>query len=564
MPHKLLKCLMCECVDSIKHILKHAWGLRSFNIVHRVMLPTYVTHSAPFNAMHFVSCSLLSFLRKYFDDQSNSVNFSVFCFRAKFSLTQIINLCFFYLILRLISNTFTINSAGISPATRQREQRVRGMQRRLNIAPQHVNFDIKCDSPEKEPNMTEDMSFYSSNNPASSPRPCPISPCRTDMSLLSPGSSPSMFIIENNVQLPRVNSHDSTSMDSGYSGISNNRLSTSSSSSAFQFVEPKRPENSSPPSLKTPSKYSPTSLSNSMNSSGSSRMGFTVFHSLSSGSGDSNEDDYMELMDMESMDEDAQMPIDLNSLICKDIKNSSKTPDHKRTDSFVRKCLKMDAGVKNSLFSSPTPKTSTITSLITTPERQCLQVISENLTPYRNITTGAFKRPEPPTMSPIQSKRYKSENEPPASADPMKFLHPQFPQKRPILRKSMSMNDADIMTALSRSTSEPNLIGDFSRPFCLPLVEGRHTDLKSISAQTMRQLVLGEFHENVASFKVIDCRYPYEFEGGHIIGALNLYTHEQVLEEFVAKRTETVAANGLKRNIIVFHCEFSSERGPKL
>lgn len=471
----------------------------------------------------------------------------------------------FLLLVRLISNTFTINSAGISPATRQREQRARGMQRRLNIAPQHVNFDIKCDSPEKETNMTEDMSFYSSNNPALSPRPCPISPCRTDMSLFSPSSSPSMFTIVNNVQLPRVNSHDSTSMDSGYSGISNNRLSTSSS--AFQFVEPKRPENSSPPTLKTPSKYSSPSLSNSMNSSGNSRMGFTVFHSLSSGSGDSNEDDYMELMDMESMDEDAQLPIDLNSLICKDIKNSSKTPENKRPDSYVRKCLKMDVSVKNSLFSSPTPKTSTITSLITTPERQCLQVISENLTPFghRKGTAGAFKRPEAPSMGPISSKRHKSENEPPASADSMKFLHPQFPaQKRPVLRKSMSMNDADIMSALSRSSAEPNLIGDFSRPFCLPLVEGRHTDLKSISAQTMRQLILGDFHENVESFKVVDCRYPYEFEGGHIIGALNLYTHEQILEEFVTKRTETVAANELKRSIIVFHCEFSSERGPKL
>lgn len=561
MPHKLLN---AWCVSALI-LLSACWEefLGSSISQHRVMLPTYVTHSAPFNALKCISFNFMlvvEFLKlkmNFVIKEILSVLTSLLC--NVIHEMKLLSQCFL-MFCRLISNTFTINSAGISPATRQREQNARGVRRRLNIAPQHVNFDIKCDSPEKETNMTEDMSFYSSNNPASSPRPC-------RMSLLSPGSSPSMFSIENNVQLPRVNSNDSTSMDSGYSGISNSRLRTSSSSlsSAFQFVEPKRPDNSSPPSLKTPSKYT-TSLSNSMNSSGSSRMGFTVFHSFSPGSGDSNEDDYMELMDMESLDEDAQMPIDLNSLICKDIKNSSKTPDNKRPDSLVRKCLKMDASVKNSLFSSPTPKTSTITSLITTPERQCLQVISENMTTFghRNITTGAFKRPEPPTMSVVHSKRYKCENEPPASADPMKFLQPQFPQKRPILRKSMSMNDADIMTALSRSSSEPNLIGDFSRQFCLPLVEGRHTDLKSISAQTMRQLVLGEFHEHVASFKVIDCRYPYEFEGGHIIGALNLYTHEQILEEFVTKGTENIAANGLKRNIIVFHCEFSSERGPKL
>lgn len=458
---------------------------------------------------------------------------------------------------RLISNTFTINSAGISPATRQREQRARGMQRRLNIAPTNINFDIKCDSPEKDSNLTEeDISFYSTNNPASSPRPCPISPSRDDVSLLSPGTSPSIFRIDSNV-FNRLNSHDSSSRDSGYSGpdISNTRISSSSSSSVFRFVEPKLPETSSSPTLKTPAKFS------SLNSSGSSRAGFTVFHSLSSGSGDSIDDDYMELMDLEMMDDDMQMPNDMNSLICKDIK-SSKTPD-RRPDS-VRRSLNMEGNVKHSLF-SPSPKTSTITSLITTPERQCLQSISENITPFghRSATTGAFKRPEPPTMSPIQSKRHKGENEPPVLGSLLPFSQPQyFQQKRPVLRKSVSMNDAVIHDALARSSAEGTLIGDFSRSFVLPIIEGNHADLKSISAATMRELLLGGFEENVNSYKVIDCRYPYEFDGGHIRGAMNLYTHEQVLEELVTKQTES--ADGQKRDILIFHCEFSSERGPKL
>lgn len=374
-----------------------------------------------------------------------------------------------------------------------------------------------------------------------------------------------MFTIDK-IQLPRQNSQDSTSMDSGYSGLqtdtSNTRLSTSSSTSAsaFRFIEPKRPETSSPSALKTPSKYSSTSLS-SLGSAGK-RMGFTVFHSLSTGSVGSADDDYMELMDMESMDDDAQMPTDLSSLMSKDIKNSTRTPDHKRPESYVRKCLNMEGGGVRNIFNSP--KTSTVTSLITTPERQFLQKISENVSsPFRNITGGAFKRPEPPAMSPIQSKRYKCENEPPLTADSVKFPHPpQFPQKRPVLRKSVSMNDAVIMNALTRSSSDSNLIGDFSRNFCLPLIDGRHSDLKSITSDTMSKLLKGEFNDRVASFKVIDCRYPYEFEGGHITGALNLFTHEQILEQ-LANKTDT-GADGMKRDILVFHCEFSSERGPKL
>lgn len=370
--------------------------------------------------------------------------------------------------------------------------------------------------------MSEDISFYSTNNPALSSRPCPISPSRndTDLSLLSLGTSPSTFVFEN----IRIKREDS------------NRNSASSTSS-FQFVEPKRPETS-----QTPSKFG---------SAGPSR-GFTVFHSLSSGSGgDSADDDYLDLMDMDSLDEDSQMPTDLSSLISKDIK---KTPEHK---SQVRKCLNMEGiTAKSSLFTSP--KTSTITSLITTPERQCLQNLSENVTPFghRNITTGAFKRPEPPTMSPVQSKRYKSENEPPT-------IMQHFPV-RPVLRKSMSMNDtAAVYSSLDPSSSESNLIGDFSQPYCLPMIDGKHNDLKSISADTMQKLLLGEFDDRVASFKVIDCRYPYEFEGGHIIGALNLYMSDQILEELVKKKTDK-PADGKKRDILVFHCEFSSERGPKL
>lgn len=118
----------------------------------------------------------------------------------------------------------------------------------------------------------------------------------------------------------------------------------------------------------------------------------------------------------------------------------------------------------------------------------------------------------------------------------------------------------------SIASSEPHLIGDFSRPFCLPLMDGRHSDLKSVSVHTMARLLRGEFKDSVASFKVIDCRYPYEFDGGHIRDALNLYTQEHIITELVNTKTETpkVAPDMPMHNIVVFHCEFSSERGPKL
>lgn len=112
-----------------------------------------------------------------------------------------------------------------------------------------------------------------------------------------------------------------------------------------------------------------------------------------------------------------------------------------------------------------------------------------------------------------------------------------------------------------------HLIGDYSKPYCLPSIDGRHQDLRSISVQTMASLLRGEHDNSVASYRIIDCRYPYEFEGGHIRGAENLYTQEQIINHLVNAKTEApkVDADGVVlRNIIVFHCEFSSERGPKL
>lgn len=145
-------------------------------------------------------------------------------------------------------------------------------------------------------------------------------------------------------------------------------------------------------------------------------------------------------------------------------------------------------------------------------------------------------------------------------------------EQRPTLRKSSSLNDAEILSALTRSENNegPELIGDFSKPFILPLIKGRHGDLKSISSETVAKLLQGDYSHTVADYTIVDCRYPYEYEGGHIRGAKNFYTQEQIIAEFLTdQKTEqqqirNLATGGQKRHIIIFHCEFSSERGPRL
>lgn len=132
------------------------------------------------------------------------------------------------------------------------------------------------------------------------------------------------------------------------------------------------------------------------------------------------------------------------------------------------------------------------------------------------------------------------------------------------LQKCFSENHASIMRALQVSSSDPSLIGDFSKPYVLPLLtNSKHQDLKSISCHVLAQVLNGHYKNVIESVVIVDCRYPYEFEGGHIQTAMNLYTQEQVLNSFVSNNSNDPETNS-KRQIMIFHCEFSSERGPSL
>ncbi|CAH2243334.1 jg15533, partial [Pararge aegeria aegeria] len=160
------------------------------------------------------------------------------------------------------------------------------------------------------------------------------------------------------------------------------------------------------------------------------------------------------------------------------------------------------------------------------------------------------KRNERSEMENISSKRRRSNCQSPEMEKPV----------RPVLQRAFSENHASIMSAMTRFESEPGLIGDFTQPFALPLTSGDHTDLNSISCDTLAGLLRGDYAESISEFQVIDCRYPYEFEGGHIAGAVNLYTPELV--QALVEEPASPGQDG--RRILVFHCEFSRERGPKL
>jgi M-phase inducer tyrosine phosphatase len=86
----------------------------------------------------------------------------------------------------------------------------------------------------------------------------------------------------------------------------------------------------------------------------------------------------------------------------------------------------------------------------------------------------------------------------------------------------------------------------------LPVLEdASRPDLRLISAETLGALI----REGREEFVVVDNRFQFEFAGGHITGAVNVASTEDL---------KTLTATLHSSTILIFHCEFSECRAPTL
>ena len=53
------------------------------------------------------------------------------------------------------------------------------------------------------------------------------------------------------------------------------------------------------------------------------------------------------------------------------------------------------------------------------------------------------------------------------------------------LQDEPHFDKAEVMSVVDKFVDEENLISDGSRPFCLPIVKGKHQDLNCITPQTV-------------------------------------------------------------------------------
>lgn len=85
--------------------------------------------------------------------------------------------------------------------------------------------------------------------------------------------------------------------------------------------------------------------------------------------------------------------------------------------------------------------------------------------------------------------------------------------------------------------------------------EGSPDSIPRISQETLIQVLDGEYTDDFDKKLIVDCRFEYEFEGGHIDGAVN-YNDKELLA------SQLFGSSNYRRTLLIFHCEYSAHRAP--
>jgi hypothetical protein len=78
--------------------------------------------------------------------------------------------------------------------------------------------------------------------------------------------------------------------------------------------------------------------------------------------------------------------------------------------------------------------------------------------------------------------------------------------------------------------------------------------LPRITSATLVDVLNGAYDHQYNDKMVVDCRFEYEYEGGHVKGAENFCDKERLAEALF----KSPSANQL----IILHCEYSAHRAP--
>jgi M-phase inducer tyrosine phosphatase len=137
-----------------------------------------------------------------------------------------------------------------------------------------------------------------------------------------------------------------------------------------------------------------------------------------------------------------------------------------------------------------------------------------------------------------------------------------FIRPRKQYRRSLSMfeSPADVMKQ-KKEEVQPSLqaVMDIDDPH-IPVLphffqEGQPDSIPRIAKQTLLDILDGKYNEHYDQRMVVDCRFEYEYEGGHIDGAVNFNDKELLTSQLFESASTS-------RTLLIFHCEYSAHRAP--
>ncbi|GMK55355.1 hypothetical protein CspeluHIS016_0204110 [Cutaneotrichosporon spelunceum] len=241
---------------------------------------------------------------------------------------------------------------------------------------------------------------------------------------------------------------------------------------------------------------------------------------------------------------------------------------------------------------------------------------------------GAFASRRPP-LQPIMAGEGQR-NLATTSAHPI-LCGPGLPTRSNFMRRANSMycdqnvregsddNESEFETSFEASPSIPDIRRRYGRP-ALPRVDGSPNKVRSsapmlaagppirgetgglpsfgenevqgkilpchpikddglvrITPATLCDVLEGRYNDKMKRYHIIDCRFDYEFEGGHIEGAINIHNPADLDSLLLSPNGGINEADGTlpapstsgkvdstQQVVLIFHCEFSKKRAPEV
>ncbi|KAI0482399.1 M-phase inducer phosphatase [Xylariaceae sp. FL0804] len=170
-----------------------------------------------------------------------------------------------------------------------------------------------------------------------------------------------------------------------------------------------------------------------------------------------------------------------------------------------------------------------------------------------------------PQFASLTGTRDIRSNGSPISGHPRRPANP-FTRARRQYRRSLSMFESpgDVMKskaeeALPQSSLQSVMDVEECQEPILPhfFPEGTDDSIPRISSETFLDLLDGRYNEQYTQKVVIDCRFEYEYDGGHIDGAVNYNDKELLTRHLFQTPMEG-------KTLMIFHCEYSVHRAPMM